>query len=128
MSLPQANPEQDPPTMTDVTFTARSVRIAQPLSINELAMNQENKPKFETAFLHPKYWPLWLGFGLLWLITLLPFRWQLGIGRGLGLLAFKYAGSRRKVARRNLELCFPEKTPEERQQMLKENKGVGILA
>ena len=61
-----------------------------------------DRPQFRPQFLHPRYWALWLGLGLLWLITLLPYRVQLGLGRALGALMLRVAGSRRKIARRNL--------------------------
>ena len=40
-----------------------------------------DRPRFRTYFLHPRFWPLWLGLGLLWLIVQLPFRVLLVIGR-----------------------------------------------
>jgi KDO2-lipid IV(A) lauroyltransferase len=30
-------------------------------------------PKFSAALLHPRYWLLWLGIGLLWLVVQLPY-------------------------------------------------------
>ena len=30
-------------------------------------------PKFTPALLHPRYWLLWLGIGLLWLVVQLPY-------------------------------------------------------
>ena len=32
-------------------------------------------------------------------------------GRVLGALMYRVAGDRRRIAKRNLELCFPDKTP-----------------
>ena len=32
-----------------------------------------NLPKFSRALLHPRYWLLWLGIGLLWLLVQLPY-------------------------------------------------------
>jgi len=52
--------------------------------------------------------------GFLRLVCLLPHRAALAIGRVLGRLAHRVAGSRRAIVRRNIELCFPELTPEER--------------
>ncbi|MDT4794145.1 Lipid A biosynthesis lauroyltransferase [compost metagenome] len=80
-----------------------------------------DRPQFRPQFLHPRYWALWLGLGLLWLITLLPYRVQLGLGRVLGALMLGVAGSRRKIARRNLELCFPDLSKGERERLLREN-------
>ena len=80
-----------------------------------------DRPRFSSAFLHPRYWPLWFGLGLLWLVVQLPYPVLLMLGRGLGALMYRLVGSRREIAARNLELCFPEKSPAERERLLKEN-------
>lgn len=80
-----------------------------------------DRPVFRRAFLHPRFWPLWLGLGLLWLVVQLPYRVLLRLGRGLGWLMYRVAGSRRRIATRNLELCFPHMPAAKRQQLLKEN-------
>lgn len=80
-----------------------------------------NRPVFQAAFLHPRYWLLWLGLGLLWLLAQLPYPLLMRLGRGLGAVMYRCAGSRRKIAARNLELCFPELPASEREQLLREN-------
>lgn len=80
-----------------------------------------DRPVFRRAFLHPRFWPLWLGLGLLWLVVQLPYRVLLRLGRGLGWLMYRVAGSRRRIATRNLELCFPHMPAAKREQLLKEN-------
>ena len=45
--------------------------------------------------------------GLLWLLQVLPLGLQAALGRGLGRLLHALAGSRRRVALRNVELCLP---------------------
>ena len=80
-----------------------------------------DRPAFRIYFLHPRFWPLWLGMGLLWLVVQLPYRWLLVLGRGLGGVMYHLAGSRRRIAARNLELCFPELSVGERQRLLREN-------
>jgi Kdo2-lipid IVA lauroyltransferase/acyltransferase len=65
-------------------------------------------------FRSPRYWPTWIGLGLLRLICLLPYPLQLGIGRMLGRIAHRFAKERRAITRRNIELCFPELSPAER--------------
>lgn len=80
-----------------------------------------DRPTFKLAFLHPRYFGLWLGLGLLWLLTLLPYRLLLVLGRGLGWLFYHVAGSRKRIARRNLELCFADWSPAKREAVLKEN-------
>jgi Kdo2-lipid IVA lauroyltransferase/acyltransferase len=80
-----------------------------------------DRPVFHASFLHPRFWLLWLGLGLLWLIAQLPYRVLLLLGRGLGALMYHLAGSRRRIAARNLELCFPQMAADEREALLKEN-------
>ncbi len=80
-----------------------------------------DRPQFRAYFLHPRFWPLWLGLGLLWLVAQLPYRVLLLLGRGLGALMYRVAGSRRYIAGRNLELCFPQLSAAERERLLKEN-------
>ena len=81
------------------------------------------------AFLKPKYWGLWLGLGFFRLILLLPYPILRRIGEGLGLLFAKLkTGKRRmKIARRNLELCFPDYSEEQIESILQANlKSVGM--
>ncbi|NQD91160.1 lipid A biosynthesis lauroyl acyltransferase [Pseudomonas sp. CrR25] len=80
-----------------------------------------DRPVFRGSFLHPRFWPLWLGLALLWLVVQLPYRVLLGLGRLLGALMYRVAGARRKIAARNLELCFPHLPAAERERLLKEN-------
>ncbi|MEZ0194640.1 lipid A biosynthesis lauroyl acyltransferase [Pseudomonas qingdaonensis] len=80
-----------------------------------------DRPRFCLYFLHPRFWPLWLGLALLWLIVQLPYRALLVLGRLLGALMYRVAGDRRRIAARNLELCFPELPSVERTRLLKEN-------
>ena len=64
-----------------------------------------------SSFWSPRYWPVWLGMGVLRLICLLPHQFSLAIGRVLGRLVHAAGGSRRAVVRRNIELCFPDLSP-----------------
>ncbi|MFQ6370728.1 LpxL/LpxP family Kdo(2)-lipid IV(A) lauroyl/palmitoleoyl acyltransferase [Shewanella sp. YIC-542] len=79
------------------------------------------KAQFSTQLLHPRYWLLWLGIGLAKLATFLPMRWQMKLGAVIGRLAMKFAGKRLATARRNIELCFPDKTPAQQQHLLQRN-------
>jgi len=54
---------------------------------------------------------------LLWLLHWLPLGMQARLGRGLGRAGWHFAGSRRKVALRNLELCFPDLPTTERERL-----------
>jgi KDO2-lipid IV(A) lauroyltransferase len=72
-------------------------------------------------FLTPRYWPTWLGLGLLRLCLLLPYPAMLSLGRGLGSLLYRLVGSRRHIAEVNLSLCFPELDQGARQQLARES-------
>ncbi len=74
-------------------------------------------------FWAPRHWPVWLGLALLRTVSLLPLRIQFTIGRGIGRIAYRLAGKRRGVVRRNLELCFPELSAQERQQLVRRHFG-----
>jgi len=57
----------------------------------------------------------------LWLFHWLPLSLQAFCGRALGRLLHTVAGARRRIALRNVELCFPEKTLAERTQLVREH-------
>ena len=63
---------------------------------------------FSYQLLHPRYWLLWLGLGLMALLAQLPFRWQMFLGLNLGRILFRLAKRRREIALCNIGLCFPE--------------------
>jgi KDO2-lipid IV(A) lauroyltransferase len=88
------------------------------------------EPKFTAALFAPKYWLTWLLITLMWFVTLLPFRLQLWLGKMLGRFLYVAVKSRRKIAQRNIELCFPDKSADEQAQIVKrniENTGIALL-
>ena len=58
---------------------------------------------------------------LLWAIHLLPLRAQAWLGRGLGRAGWHLVRPRRRVALRNLELCFPELDAAAREALAREH-------
>ena len=60
-------------------------------------------------------------------VVQLPYPVLLMLGRGLGALMYRLVGSRREIAARNLELCFPEKSPAERERLLKEKDRKSVV-
>ncbi len=71
-----------------------------------------------SSYRQPRFWPLWALFGLLWLLTRLPFGLQMRIGRVIGGLTRRLARRRREIAQTNLRLCFPELDAAQRQRLL----------
>jgi len=59
--------------------------------------------------------------GFLWLVQWLPLGVQAALGRTLGRLLHALAGSRRRIALRNVELCFPEQPLETRRALVGEH-------
>ena len=76
---------------------------------------------YDKKLLYPRYWPTWFGIAIAWLVTRLPWRLQLAIGKLLGLLMFYLLPARRKVCCINLALAFPELSPVDRKQLTKEH-------
>ena len=60
-------------------------------------------PKFSPALLHPRYWLLWLGIGLLWLVVQLPYPLIYRLGNAIGRLAIGVLVAR-KVRIHTLEI------------------------
>ncbi len=79
----------------------------------------ERKPLYH--YWTPNYWPTWIGIGLLRLSCFLPYRWHIGLGKSIGRLAHRVGAERRAIARRNIELCFPELSAQERNKLVLEN-------
>jgi Kdo2-lipid IVA lauroyltransferase/acyltransferase len=83
-----------------------------------------------TRFLAPRYWPTWLGFGVIWAVARLPFALQMRIGHALGWLSYYLAGERRRICEINIRLCFPEMTAQQQQRLVRDtfvSNGIGIM-
>ncbi len=64
------------------------------------------------------------------LLARLPWALQLAFGRTIGALAYRVPNQRRRIAHRNLELCFPDLGAEERARMLRASYrelGIGLF-
>ena len=83
-----------------------------------------------TDYLHPRYWLLWISIGLLRFITPFPYSVHLSVGRFLGRLTHRIGGKRERIVDTNLQLCFPQKTIDERNLIKNktyENLGISLL-
>ena len=80
--------------------------------------------------LAPRYWLTWAGLGLLRLVALLPFARIVRLGRLLGALLRRLPLRFVRTARRNIELCLPELSPQARERLLDEHfasLGIALL-
>lgn len=93
-----------------------------------MKLEETFRPDFDKSLLHPRYWPVWLGFGLLaFIVNILPYNMLFKLGRGIGAIAMKFAKRRVDVAKRNLELAFPDMEKEKRDAFVVENfKNTGM--
>lgn len=77
--------------------------------------------RFNLSLLHPKLWPTWLAIGLLVIFGAMPARVRDPIARMIAKLVKKVAKKPLRIARANLETCFPEKSESEINQLLDNN-------
>ena len=76
-----------------------------------------------------RYWPSWLAVALIRGLGLLPFPLLWLLGMGLGRLGGRLGRERRAVARTNLSICLPERSPREREALISRHFGyLGVAA
>lgn len=83
-----------------------------------------------SAYRHPRWWPTWIGIGLMWLLAQLPIRVQWWLGKIAGLLAWRLAGSRRHITEVNIRLCFPELSSSQQAALVRKSfiaNGIGLM-
>lgn len=89
-------------------------------------MNETETPSL-SRFLAPRYWPTWVLLGFMKLVARLPATRQVAIGKLIGRFFYAVQRRERRIARRNLEICLPELTPEQRKVLLKRHfESVGL--
>lgn len=78
------------------------------------------RPPFRARFLGPRFWPTWLGFAFLWLMSVTPQRLRLALARRLGAVVMRHNPKRREIVQTNLAWCFPERSEVERERMARD--------
>ncbi|OSN02409.1 lipid A biosynthesis palmitoleoyl acyltransferase [Lonsdalea populi] len=81
-------------------------------------------------YAHPRHWPLWFGLAVLYLLVQLPYPILVRLGGWLGRRSMHFMKRRVGIARRNLELCFPEMDEHQKQAKLTEHfssLGIALL-
>ncbi|MFT7561485.1 MAG: KDO2-lipid IV(A) lauroyltransferase [Flavobacteriales bacterium] len=86
---------------------------------------------FKKQLLHPRYISSWIAMVFWWLsVQLLPFPIQIYLGRQLGRVLYKKNIRRVRIARKNIELCFPELQKKEVEELTRrtlESTTIGIF-
>ena len=78
-----------------------------------------HSPRFRRAYLMPAYWGVWLGVGLLRAVCLLPWPVRDALGALAGDAYRILSGKRRRIARINVAMCFPEMAAAARAQLVR---------
>lgn len=84
-------------------------------------MSEFTAPTFTKSLLHPRYWLTLLMISLMYLISWLPYFIQFRLGQIVGRLGMLIVKMRKQTIIRNLALCFPEMSQEERARITKKN-------
>lgn len=77
----------------------------------DLQRSSRTAGSLATRYWQPRYWPAWALVLWLRLTAALPWRTAVGIHKVLGRAAGALPTRRRRIVRRNLEICFPHLEP-----------------
>jgi KDO2-lipid IV(A) lauroyltransferase len=76
----------------------------------------------------PQSWPSWFGFAIVWLlIQSLPHRWLLALSHFLAYPVKQLAIRRRKIAKLNLQTCFPDMPSNQLNQLVHDHFASAIM-
>ena len=70
-------------------------------------------------FLAPRYWPIWLALGFIYVGSRLPYRAAMWIGRRIGDLAHTLSKRDKRIADINIRLCIPQLSERERRRLIR---------
>ena len=76
----------------------------------------------------PKHWGTWFGIFLLRCFSFLPHSWMKKLSSILGKAFYNLVKKRTHIIETNINLCFPEKTPEEKQELSQQAFNSAIMA
>ncbi len=89
-------------------------------SANKIAdAGLEYRPVFELSFLAPKHWMTWLGVGFLWAMIFTPIGFRNFLAKFITFFSCKTNKKRYRIAKKNLLMCFPEKSEKELNAMVR---------
>ena len=81
-------------------------------------------------FLGPKHWLTWLGMGIAYALSFLPWSIQIALGKTLGKAHYATSKNRRHICKVNLRICYPEMTDSDIKTLTKahfESMGIGVF-
>ncbi|MBE2895353.1 lauroyl-Kdo(2)-lipid IV(A) myristoyltransferase [Pasteurellaceae bacterium HPA106] len=77
-------------------------------------------PAWSWQFLHPKYWGVWLGMGVIALLAFLPYRWRDALAAKLARMVARKAKKQYHRAKVNLDYCFPQWSDEQKSAVIEQ--------
>jgi lauroyl-KDO2-lipid IV(A) myristoyltransferase len=84
----------------------------------EKRSNIEFIPEFKASFLHPRYWGIWFGVGIMLVFAYIPARVRNPILGAAGRFVGRFVTGARRRARINLLYCFPELSEPQREALI----------
>ena len=106
----------------------KTTHVTRPQMTKHLKAVLSKEKPLSFFLVRPKYWGGLLFMGISWFVAKLPLSIQLVLAKGFAWLLLKLASSRKNITEINLKLCFPEKSQEEREALLKRNFLMSALA
>jgi len=88
------------------------------------------KQQRDTNLAAVRYWPTWLGIGLLRAAVLLPYPVIMGLGTVVGHIMRLVAPKRVDIADKNLQICYPDMDAKQRRTFIRKNfasMGKGLM-
>lgn len=79
---------------------------------------EQARPTMRLEFFKPRYWFTWLGLGIMRSLEIMPVSMHAYVGSAIGYLVRHLPLPYVRIARRNIELCLPHLTTEERAKVL----------
>lgn len=122
--------EQAPPESLHAARQAAQERAQKKRKGRASQRTPQDLRLLRPRYLLPQHWPFWIAMGLLRLVVCLPHRGRMACGRGLGRMFRWFGRERRMVAKRNLQLAFPDMSDTERRALIHENfesLGIGLI-
>lgn len=110
--------------MSDDNSSKKSSSSTADVDKNKYAVDDIKKvmaPKFTWRFLLPKYWLLWLGALILYLIVWLPYPLIKLLGKAVGRLIASLLPKRARIAKTNIRIVYPEWSEEKVEQVYRAN-------
>ena len=98
-----------------------ALSVSAPVTQGNLKDHHPESPRFRLSFFGPRYWGTWLLAGAIGLCLLLPRPLVLALGRQIGKAFFHRNHKRTRIARINLQWCFPDWDEAAREAVLREH-------